>query len=301
MQEPPSSRGPRRLIVLSVALIVLVTAGYAATFWLLGPRCANRVVERVRSPDGRYDLVIFARNCGATTAYSTQVSVLPAAMQLPDRAGNAFRLAADVPVRAEWESGAQAIVHYPLGLRVAQQSPTVGDVRIRYVGERVRTPEASAALDSARGTAERRYRQHFAEQRKGFSVGTLRARRSWFTPRLYEAMLADMSHEGEIGYIDFDPFTAAQDDASSFAVASGRSAHDTVLVDVTITYPPGSSDRSARVTLAMVPSPVGWQIGNFIYADHDLAGGLLRAAQGDSSHVSPDSATRADDSTHVPR
>jgi hypothetical protein len=40
--------------------------------------CGNEVLARVASPGGGYQAVIFERDCGATTGFSTQVSVLPA-------------------------------------------------------------------------------------------------------------------------------------------------------------------------------------------------------------------------------
>ena len=40
--------------------------------------CGNEVISRVASPGGAYQAIIFERDCGATTGFSTQVSVLPA-------------------------------------------------------------------------------------------------------------------------------------------------------------------------------------------------------------------------------
>jgi len=38
--------------------------------------CRNTVVDRALSPDGMHAAVLFERDCGATTGFSTQVSVL---------------------------------------------------------------------------------------------------------------------------------------------------------------------------------------------------------------------------------
>jgi hypothetical protein len=126
---------------------------------------------------------------------------------------------------------------------------------------------------------EQRYQTHFASG-QGFSVDTLRARQGWFTPHLYQLMLEDMSSTGEIGYIDFDPFTDAQDDAARYTVGAARSAHDTVLVEVAIAFPGavGNGHEQRRVTLAMLRASAGWQIANFVYSDTDLARNLTRAA-----------------------
>jgi len=39
--------------------------------------CGNQVLSRVAFPGGGHQAVIFERDCGATTGFSTQVSVLP--------------------------------------------------------------------------------------------------------------------------------------------------------------------------------------------------------------------------------
>lgn len=50
--------------------------------------CANTEVRRLASPDGRLDAVLFERNCGATTGFSSQVSILTAGAALDPVGGN---------------------------------------------------------------------------------------------------------------------------------------------------------------------------------------------------------------------
>jgi len=38
--------------------------------------CENTEVARMTSPDGRHDAVLFERSCGATTSFSSQVSIV---------------------------------------------------------------------------------------------------------------------------------------------------------------------------------------------------------------------------------
>jgi hypothetical protein len=52
--------------------------------------CGNTLVAETYSPDGGQKAVTFRRDCGATTGYSTQVSLLPATKQLPGESGNLF-------------------------------------------------------------------------------------------------------------------------------------------------------------------------------------------------------------------
>jgi hypothetical protein len=129
--------------------------------------------------------------------------------------------------------------------------------------------DTSAARDEVLG----RYEAHF-HGGQAFSVDTLRARKSWFTPELYRLLEDDLNASREISYIDFDPFTNAQDDAARFDVGTARVSHDTVYVDVDLRF--GAGD-TGRVTLAMLPTPNGWAIADFIYPDSDLAVELRKA------------------------
>ena len=136
-------------------------------------------------------------------------------------------------------------------------------------------------LSEARAMVEQRYAQHFAGG-QGFSLDTLRGRRAWFTPRLYDLMLADMGHPEEgIGYIEADPFVDGQEDAKQFAVHAARQSHDTVFVDVDVTYPPdvGNGHETRRVTVAALPAAAGWQIADLRYAHGSLAEGLVEATR----------------------
>jgi hypothetical protein len=47
--------------------------------------CGNEVISRVAAPGGRLEAIIFERDCGATTDFSTQVSVLPTNAEFLER------------------------------------------------------------------------------------------------------------------------------------------------------------------------------------------------------------------------
>ena len=56
--------------------------------------CANEVLADVPSPDGRKHAIVFERDCGATTDFSKQVSILPVGRAVSDN-GNVFVADAD--------------------------------------------------------------------------------------------------------------------------------------------------------------------------------------------------------------
>ena len=66
---------------------VLAFVGYVFSDWGL---CENTIHQEVNSPSKLHRVIVFERNCGATTGFSTQVSVLDANEQLQNSVGNTY-------------------------------------------------------------------------------------------------------------------------------------------------------------------------------------------------------------------
>jgi hypothetical protein len=93
---PPAAR--RRLaieivvIVVGVPLLVgagclLLRRGCEGLADVADLGCENRLLDERVAPDGKLKAVVFVRNCGATTSFSTEVSILEAAASLPRNGG----------------------------------------------------------------------------------------------------------------------------------------------------------------------------------------------------------------------
>jgi hypothetical protein len=93
--------------------------------------CGNEVVERLPSPDGMREAVVFTRNCGATTDYSTQVSILPAGGVLPDRPGNTYVTAHPTRVEVTWEGSHVAVIRRAVTGTTEQAE--VGGIQVRFL------------------------------------------------------------------------------------------------------------------------------------------------------------------------
>jgi hypothetical protein len=104
--------------------------------------CGNDEVRRVKSPDGAREAVVFARDCGATTSTSTQVSIVRAGKRLGG-AGNA--LVADsnhgaarsdaqdvLDLGLEWLSPRALRISSPPGARIFIHNERAGGVDITY-------------------------------------------------------------------------------------------------------------------------------------------------------------------------
>ncbi len=111
--------------------------------------CANDEIASVLSPDGRHRAVLFQRDCGATTGFSTQISVLERGAPLTG-GGNAFIADDDYGAAAtgewggpwaevRWQSTDRLTVRYARGSRIFEQRGAVGGVAIDYdVAETIR-------------------------------------------------------------------------------------------------------------------------------------------------------------------
>lgn len=111
--------------------------------WVAGcSLCDNRAVRSLQSPDDNRSAVMFMRECGATTDFTTQVSVL--SPWWPYYAiGNAFVADADQG-KAEraswggpwadisWQSSTHLVITYDARSRVFKKKTEVRGIRITY-------------------------------------------------------------------------------------------------------------------------------------------------------------------------
>jgi hypothetical protein len=104
--------------------------------------CGNMTVIRSQSPDGRHDATLFQRDCGATTGFSTQISVLDHGAS-PSGSGNAFRADDDHGAAAagswggswaevKWLTSDHLLIRYATQSRIFAQESEVSGVRITY-------------------------------------------------------------------------------------------------------------------------------------------------------------------------
>lgn len=129
--------------LLAVVLVVAVAA-VAVEYVLDGSEmCGNVPITETLSPGGAHRAVVFERDCGATTGFSTQVSVLPAGGKLPNDGGNVFVADTDhgqAPsgpgggpvVEAVWLHEDRLLIRYHRRARVFHSEPRFGGVDLVY-------------------------------------------------------------------------------------------------------------------------------------------------------------------------
>jgi hypothetical protein len=131
-----------RLLVVTLAIVTVAMVLMNRFLGTLRPACVNTVVESVASPDDEWSAVLFERSCGATSGFSSQVSVVRTGSALPDRAGNAFvLLRGDTAgttswggpvVTLLWTGPRQLEISHDPTAHAMSSSRRVGDVDIRF-------------------------------------------------------------------------------------------------------------------------------------------------------------------------
>jgi len=77
------------------------------------------------------DAVAFNRDCGATTGFSTQVSIVPAHKE-PRDGGDVLVLRGQVPIKLRWDSDASLVVSGIDGAQIVNSANMTGGVKIFY-------------------------------------------------------------------------------------------------------------------------------------------------------------------------
>jgi len=101
------------LFFLTSLVISLVALPCVLILALFSPQnlCGQTLIKEKVSPDGEFKAVAFFTDCGATTPYTANVSVLKASEELPDGKGNVFRGKYGVPyVDVYWAADTELII-----------------------------------------------------------------------------------------------------------------------------------------------------------------------------------------------
>ncbi len=110
----------------------------------MNPIAGNTIIEKVYSPDQNNVIYIFDRNAGATTGYSTQVSVIKAKAKFRNSGGNIFVCDDDhgkvnvlnsiggPSIKAIWKSNSSIIIYYPKMTRIFKHKNMSGNIIISY-------------------------------------------------------------------------------------------------------------------------------------------------------------------------
>ncbi len=138
LREMSQGKAHLLLIVAAVTLACVSSSCLA-----IGGGCGNELVNEIRSPGGKSKAVVFQRDCGASTGFSTQMSILDAGERLSNRSGNIFVADTDhgkspagawggPEVEVRWLDDDHLFIRHDSRVRVFRAEQTFGSVQIRY-------------------------------------------------------------------------------------------------------------------------------------------------------------------------
>jgi hypothetical protein len=139
-----SARVTRKVLALVAGAVVsLIAVVGASTYLFVGSLCENESLTEAASPDGKFKAIVFQRDCGATTGFSTQVSVVESSAAVGQSAGNVFTsdtnhgaapsgLGGGPVVKVHWHSPDTLVVSHHTAARVFTAESQVGSVKVHY-------------------------------------------------------------------------------------------------------------------------------------------------------------------------
>lgn len=122
--------------------LLLVSANSAGCINLTGD-CVNEILRVHYSPSKQLKAIVFQRECGTTTGFSTQISIMPANSDLPNEGGNVFVADTDhgkspsgsrsgPPVEVEWKGESSLNITYDNRARVFLRKDSQKSITITY-------------------------------------------------------------------------------------------------------------------------------------------------------------------------
>jgi hypothetical protein len=113
-------------------------AGFSILLVACADPCENRVLSEFPGRMGNRAAIVFERSCGATTGFSTHVSVANEFGQLGKSPGNVFVADSDhgavkkMIVTVRWVAPDRIVVRYPAQARVFKKQAEVNGVNVAY-------------------------------------------------------------------------------------------------------------------------------------------------------------------------
>jgi len=85
-----TKKSNRKLEYTAIVILVVLVVAFVFLMKNSSNICSNGIHKEIYSPDRSLKAVIFTRNCGATTNYSTQVSIIEKEETLKNESGNVY-------------------------------------------------------------------------------------------------------------------------------------------------------------------------------------------------------------------
>lgn len=97
--------------------------------------CGSELFQEVYSPSGKYKVMVFQRDCGATTGFRTHISVIESSATLKNQTGNVFQADGHpdwFSIKVTWEDDHHVIIEHNGKPIPAVTKSKIGNIEIRY-------------------------------------------------------------------------------------------------------------------------------------------------------------------------
>lgn len=124
-------------VITKYAIAVLLAIAISASFYacekaLMSGMCGNTVFAESQAPDGKLKAVVFGRSCGATDGGSTQISILPVSVDLPNESGNICVVSLFPQVELRWAGNNELVIAHHEGATFLNAVQSFYGVTIKY-------------------------------------------------------------------------------------------------------------------------------------------------------------------------
>jgi Family of unknown function (DUF5412) len=134
----------QKFVYALVIVFMGVLLYWVWTFNSLSATCGNLITSADLSPDKNYKLVVFVRDCGATTGKSTQVAIMRSDKSLSDEdSGNVlvlgdryavgqFNKYGGPEVKVSWLSDDSVLVEFDRGVETFTKLDSLNEIKFVY-------------------------------------------------------------------------------------------------------------------------------------------------------------------------
>ncbi|MCK9395371.1 MAG: hypothetical protein M0Q44_07255 [Methylobacter sp.] len=134
----------KKIIIGITVIVILFIGGVILFVRSLPDMCGNEILFEFPSSNMKMKAVAFLRDCGATTDFSTQVTILPINDVLQNEGGNTFSADTNYgaapsgqgggpEVRLRWLSDTQLQIQYHRSARIFKSKIKIKGVDIAYL------------------------------------------------------------------------------------------------------------------------------------------------------------------------
>ena len=130
-------------LLLGGAVLIIICFVFVFGMLMNQGMCENKIIRSIESPDSIRKVVVFERDCGATTDFSTHISIIKNGEHLENKSGNIFSADSDngnaeidenglVYIKVLWLDSLKLLIEYDSKARIFSNKSDYKDISINY-------------------------------------------------------------------------------------------------------------------------------------------------------------------------